>query len=256
MIVRALIVVLCAANLAAALWWLSGGAVLPPATVDPVVPGVARLELVGIDDGDADARRLAPPMRPVSVENAEKVPNAPAPTAMDTLPGPPPVLAETKKAPSSTPLTSEHCLSFGPFAQRDAAEAALARVRALMVVGRIREVAEPGGQSYRVLLPSAGERAAAQALVQRIAAAGIDDYYILSRGADVNAIALGRYSSRERAERRRAELAAKGFAAQIRVDADTSRRWWIDTRSSVPAARLTAELRAPSLHSRACAGIR
>ena len=58
------------------------------------------------------------------------------------------------------------------------------------------------------------DRAAAQAMAERIVSAGFKDYYIVPDGDEANSIALGRYGNEEAAQRRQADLQAAGFPAQ------------------------------------------
>jgi len=65
-----------------------------------------------------------------------------------------------------------------------------------------------------VWLPPMADRASAQAVAERIVAAGFKDYYIVVDGDEANSIALGRYGNAEAAQRRQADLQAAGFPAQ------------------------------------------
>src|SRR3546814_11157550 len=60
--------------------------------------------------------------------------------------------------------------------------------------------------------------AAAQAVVDRITAAGFSDYYIVAAGEEANSVALGLYGSEEPARRHQAALHAAGFT-EVRADA-------------------------------------
>ena len=135
-------------------------------------------------------------------------------------------------------VAARTCFRIGPFATRAAAEAARGRVDAVMPEPQLRE--EPGRASrYRVLLPPAEDRAQAQATAQRIAAAGFDDLFVLSQGAEANAIALGTYGSRETAQRRAAALQAAGFPAQVQAQgaAAASQWWWLGGSDDAQAVR-------------------
>ena len=80
---------------------------------------------------------------------------------------------------------------------------------------------EGSAAGWRVFLPPQASVAEADAAASRIAGAGFSDYLVLREGAEANAIALGRYGTREAAQRRTAALQAAGFAARCaRIDAD------------------------------------
>ena len=63
----------------------------------------------------------------------------------------------------------------------------------------------------------------------RIGAAGFDDFLVVRQGEQANGIALGRYRSREAAERRLTQLQAAGFPAQMQtVGRAGPSLWWLD----------------------------
>jgi len=79
---------------------------------------------------------------------------------------------------------------------------------------------DAGADGWRVYLPPQPSLAAADTMAGRIAEAGFSDYLVMREGAEANAIALGRYSTREAAQRRIAALQAGGFAARCaRIEA-------------------------------------
>ncbi len=155
-------------------------------------------------------------------------------------------------APAAAP---ERCASLGPYAARAEADAALARLRGQATRTRVREDQDAGVSTYRVMLPNVGDRAAAQALVKRIAAAGIGDYYVIAQGEDTS-IALGQYQSRERAERRQASLVGAGFPAQLLPSGNGQSRWWIDVRSTAAIGTLQGTAGATRQRSLDCTTLR
>ncbi|MGH8061695.1 MAG: SPOR domain-containing protein [Pseudoxanthomonas sp.] len=211
MLIRALIVLLIVLNLGVAAWWISR-----PAVQAPVLPeqpaGVARLQLL------AESRTTA-----------KAIPPAPVPATA-------PASAEAKHMPVTAVSTATaatvavaRCFSVGPFVNDVAATAATARITAQATRVRPREVPGQQASGYNVLLPPLPDRGAAQALAQRIGAAGFDDYLVVNGGAQANGIALGRYRNREGAERRQAALKAAGFDAQLQALGDEGpNRWWLD----------------------------
>ncbi|AYO96311.1 MULTISPECIES: SPOR domain-containing protein [Xanthomonas] len=157
--------------------------------------------------------------------------------------------------PAPSPPAAERCASLGPFAARADAEAALARVRGQASRASVREDKDAGISTFRVMLPNVGDRAAAQALVKRIAAAGMGDYYVIAQGED-NTVALGQYQSRERAERRQASLVGAGFPAQLVPSGNGQSRWWIDVRTSAATNALQGAAGAARQRSLDCAALR
>ncbi|MBB3858658.1 hypothetical protein FHY29_003989 [Xanthomonas arboricola] len=165
--------------------------------------------------------------------------------------------AAIKPSPAvPTPAAApERCASLGPYATRADADAALARLRGQATRTRVREDKDAGVSTFRVMLPNVGDRAAAQALVKRIAAAGMGDYYVIAQGED-NSIALGQYQSRERAERRQASLVGAGFPAQLLPSGTGQSRWWIDVRSTAAIGTLQGTAGATRQRSLDCAALR
>lgn len=205
MLARALIVVLVALNLGVAAWWWLQPVPPPP---PPLVS----------DKGGAELRLL--PMPAGIAPNASANAVASVPPAADATPG--------------------ACLRVGPFNERGAAEVAQAGLGVLLRDAAIHE--EPGeATGYRVVLPPAADRAQAQAIADRVAAAGFEDFLVLNQGAEANGIALGAYRSRETAQRRADALRAAGFAAELRAQgASGAPRWWLDgTSMDLAAVRTT-----------------
>lgn len=195
MLSRALIVLLLVLNLGIATWWITRAGPAPvPAPAAP--PGVPRLQLLG------EVREPTPP-----------------PSAATQSP------IRASMPPPASPMTMR-CHAFGPFADDARAARATAWLAPQVLRSRVRDAAAEPSRGWDVLLPPFPDRAAAQAAVDRLVAAGVADHYILAEGDDANAVALGRYRSEAAAQRRRAELQAAGFAATIRtLDARTPARW-------------------------------
>lgn len=230
MSIRALIVVLAILNAGVALWWAARPPASPPPPPAAADTGVAPLQLL-----------LTPPPPPTT-----------APVAASPAPADAAVVAVPPAKPVAT-AAAERCLSFGPYPDRAAAESARATAANVLQGARLREV--PEASSFRVMLNGVGDRAAAQAVVARIKAAGLRDYYIVGNEARHD-IALGQYRNVEGAERRQAELAAAGFNAEVMPNGDTKgSRWWLDARTQADSAALRA-VQAPGQRSLDCAALR
>ncbi|NIK34196.1 hypothetical protein FHY15_003377 [Xanthomonas arboricola] len=184
--------------------------------------------------------------------------SAQVPPPSKVAPTPNEVAAAAIKPSPAVPVPAaapERCASLGPYATRADADAALARLRGQATRTRVREDKDAGVSTFRVMLPNVGDRAAAQALVKRIAAAGMGDYYVIAQGED-NSIALGQYQSRERAERRQASLVGAGFPAQLLPSGTGQSRWWIDVRSTAAIGTLQGTAGATRQRSLDCAALR
>lgn len=196
MLPRALIVLLLVLNLGVATWWAMRQPPPPPMPAPP--PGVARLQLLS----EAPPQAMA---RPAS-----------APPAMATP-------AATGKA--SAPM---QCFSFGPYADAATVAAARARLQPLAVRIATRGQSAAATRGWRVQMPPLASPEAAQAMAQRITAAGFSDFLVVHDGAEANAIALGRYGGEDSARRRAAALVAAGFEARVEPLADAQAMTWLD----------------------------
>lgn len=190
MLVRALIVLFSVLNLGVAAWWIAHDPPPPPAPA-PMPAGIARLQL--IDEG-ANARAPAP-----APADAGTPPATPSPSVGDAITAPP----------------AQQCFSFGPFTSQNTASATT-KLKPLVQQLTTREQAGAAtpARGWRVYLPPLPSLEQAQAVAQRIGAAGFNDFLVVREGAEANSIALGRYRSQEGAQKRADALAAAGFAAQ------------------------------------------
>ena len=229
MILRAAIVFLLMLNLGVAAWWL-GGASLHAASATPVIddslPGL-RLVTESVAATPVDA--------PAGLASPSVVPVAPSTTAAE------------KPASHDIPVAATAlCLSFGPFDDAAARDAARPRLQAIAQKLVERDAQAKSGRGWRVYMPPLASREAAQELVEKIKATGIKDWYIIANGSEANSIALGRYGSEESARRRQAQLAGKGFTARAEPLSDTPPQWWLDARFPANASRVTLAAIAPS----------
>lgn len=208
MYLRALIVLLVAMNIGVALWWL----LRPEAAAAPgsrLAPDVPRLVLAS----EAADRALDTAARDAA--NARAQAQAPLSDADAGAPG------------GDVDLDGLRCFSIGPWAQPADAGTALAMLQAQVPLARVRE-APTGASGWQVMLPPQPDRDAAQAVVARLQAAGFNDHFIISQGADANAIALGRFGAEMPARRHEAALREAGFQAVAEALGATGSEAWID----------------------------
>lgn len=192
MLIRALIVLLVVLNLGAAAWWLTRPVALPAPPL-ALPSGVARLQLVD-----------------------ESVSPASAPTAS----------AATVPAAEASIAA---CFSLGPYTSQAAATQAQAATAGRLLRARLREIPGTSASGYQVVIPPSATLEDAQAIAARIGAAGFDDFLVVRQGDQANGIALGRYRSREAADRRLAQLQAAGFGAALQpVGRAGPSLWWLD----------------------------
>ncbi len=201
MTLRALIVLLAVLNLGVAAWWLLRTDAAP-APVENAPSGIARLQLV-----------------------SERPGARPAPAVQNTAPAPKPVAAATETQP---PVAPERCISIGPFADAAALVTAETALRPSALRLRTRETREGGGRGWRVYLPAAADRDAANVTADKLKAAGFTDLLVVGDGAEANSIALGRFSGEPRAQQHAEALRAAGFAAKAEPLGEARTLRWID----------------------------
>lgn len=243
MFARALIVLLLILNLGVAAWWLLR-ADPPPPPPEPHPAGVPRLQLVSELPAGARAQR--------AVSSAEDpIPLAPA------QPGPAPDAgaAQPIDQPAQATATAARCFSFGPFPDAASAAAAQAKLPSGVRNARTRDETLRRSGAWTVLMPPQPDRAAAQALAQRIDAAGFKDYYVIGEGASIHGIALGRFGAEEAARRHQTALQAAGFQAQLQAPVSAGSVSWLDVEAGVSfdASAARVAIGAARVQARACA---
>jgi len=235
MTLRASIVLLAVLNLGVAAWWL----LRPEAVPAPVVEapsGIARLQLL--------SERVGPAPAPVEATAAQ-------PDVTET-PTPPAAPA------AAAPAVAERCYRFGPFADAAALATAQVALRPGALRLRTRETREGGGRGWRVYLPAAADRAAANANADRLKAAGFTDLLVVGDGAEANSVALGRFSSEPRAQQHAQALRAAGFAAKAEPLGEVRTSRWVDLAAGEGFDTATARRASGAAQSRTidCAGVR
>ena len=130
--------------------------------------------------------------------------------------------------PAEPEAPPRRCHSLGPFPDPAAARVLADRLSSSGVetVLRNRDTEVSGG--WWVYLGPERSRQAAQALTPRLAAGGLDEYYIVPSGDMRNAISLGVFRERGRAEYQAAEARRLGFEPSVRERLVTETAFWLD----------------------------
>jgi hypothetical protein len=190
----------------------------------------------------------APPVPPPSIDAPAGVPRLQLLRELSRAP----VARAVVEVPAAMPA---QCFSFGPYPTPAALRRAYERVQPQVLRAQVRD-AKPGRSSgWRVFAPPLATRAEAQALAERMRAAGIEDLLVMSDGNDANGIALGRYGSEDAARRRVAALQAAGFAAQLAPLGDSVTQGWIDVAADAAfdSARMAQDIAAAQVQRLDCA---
>jgi hypothetical protein len=195
---RALIVLLVVMNVGIAAWWISRP---PPKGEAPIVlpEGVPKLQLL---------------------QEAPQRPRAATPAPASSV------------AIAAIPADAR-CLSFGPFDNPALLRRAHDRLQPQVLRANVRNVVVGAPRGWRVFAPAQASREAAQALADRMTAAGLDDLLVMPTGVDQNSVALGRFGSEDSARRRLAQVQAAGFN-DVRVEplGNVRTQGWIDVAAS------------------------
>ncbi|MDQ1117756.1 MULTISPECIES: SPOR domain-containing protein [Pseudoxanthomonas] len=259
MLIRALILLLVVLNLGVAAWWLMAPSSPAPVTTAQV-DGLPLLE-TPTPQQLAQARRAAasrpaveapPSPQLVEAKPSTAVPATPAPQAKPVAPPKPAPVAAPTSAPEPPPKPAPlACTALGPFDSEAEARAAQGRLKPAPASARLRSQNQPA-RAYSVMAPFA-DRAAAEDMARRITAAGFDDLMVISNGPS-SGVALGRYSTREAAQRRQRDLEAAGFDARMEaVGPEGPVQWWLDVRASAPATALQGQAGATRAVAQDCA---
>jgi SPOR domain len=192
MFVRALFLLLLAANLGAASW-LVFAPNLRTAGVSTSDPGVPKLVLLAERDRGDDAS------------------------------------AELAAAPESrADLGNDECHSIGTFPTQADVRAAIGALTPLTRRIQFREAHATQARGFWVYLPALQSREQALAAARQLSAKGVRDYYVVTAGDQQNTISLGLFRDQGNAERRRAEIAALGFAPQSIARTEELPVYWLD----------------------------
>ena len=192
MFVRALFLLLLAANLGAASWlaFAPRTQASPPPSSDP---GVPRLMLLSERDHGEDAS------------------------------------AELATAPESrADQRNDECHSIGTFPTQADVRAAINALTPLTRRIQFREAHTTQARGYWVYLPALQTREQALAAARSLSAKGVRDYYVVTAGDQQNTISLGLFRDQGNAERRRADIAALGFAPQSIARTEELPVYWLD----------------------------
>lgn len=217
MFLRLLFVLLIALNIAVGAWLLLGqDDVHGRSATDPGVP-----ELHLLSERPAPAATAISPA--VSGSSA-----APATAAAASTTPPPAPASSPAPAPAPPRQTSYTCIALGPFATQ--ADMRTARGALGGQAARMRSRQEQTTQTtgWWVYLPGGGSRERALELGRRLSAANVGEYFIVSSGDQPNTISLGLFKDPANARRRREQVVAAGFPAQMTERTESVPEYWLD----------------------------
>jgi hypothetical protein len=212
MFLRLLFVLLIALNIAVGAWLLLGPNDSHAHFVSD--PGVPKLRLLS---------ELPPPATTVAHAASVAAPVTPSSTA--TSPAP----AATNTLPSSSPnALSYACMALGPFATQEDLRIARNALDAEVQRMRARQEQTTQSRGWWVHLPPSPSHAAALAEARQLGARNIQDYFVVGAGDNQNTVSLGLFKDPANARKRRDEIVAAGFPAQMIERTETVPEYWLD----------------------------
>ncbi len=155
--------------------------------------------------------RTAGNCEPTPVEKAQVAANPESPSPAGER-----HLASAQPADASLASLLPACRTVGPLKSTSEAEKLALVLRRQGIRASHREESARVSEGYVVLTPRQDDRKAARALEAHLRQGGIKDILHMGSGLYAGHLALGVYDSLSMAERRRDELAARGFETQVR----------------------------------------
>ena len=123
---------------------------------------------------------------------------------------------------------SRRCLSLGPFTDDAEFEAAKLSLDALGLEGTKRRAQGQIWVGYWIFLPPPEKPEDAAGMVEALRERGVTDIYVEPAGERENAVSLGVFSERQRAQRRFREIRDLGFDPQIARRNRQGTVYWLD----------------------------
>lgn len=154
------------------------------------------------------------------------------------------------------------CFALGPFARKDALQAALTQLQSWQIDAGERVEHQQLTAAYRVYLPPFPSRREAERKRRELNRMGFTDHAVIHEEGLDNAVSLGLFSVEANARLRLQQLAAKGFSAVLQSLPATRDLYWLDfggevkdgQLAGVPVATLAAHAWDADVHlyPRAC----
>jgi len=203
MFLRLLFVLLIALNIAVGAWLLLG-------------------------QDDAHGRSATDPSVPELHLLSERPPSTTsvAPVASSVAPSPTP--APSLSASSAASAQSYTCMTLGPFATPQDLRDARSAVNAQVARTRARQEQTTQSTGWWVHLPVSASREQALAEARRLSAKHISDYFVVGSGDQQNTVSLGLFKDPANARKRRDDVVAAGFPAQLSERSEQVPEYWLD----------------------------
>lgn len=141
-------------------------------------------------------------------------------------------------AQALVPASPAACYRLGPFAQREQAARAEARLGELRLAFVQREETRETPKGYRVYLPPFPTREAAEARRAELTRLGFRDHAVIQEEGMQNAVSLGVFAVEANARSHLEKLAAKGIRAELQPILQRRSVYWVELHGEVVHAVL------------------
>lgn len=141
--------------------------------------------------------------------------------------------AKVAQVSTAAPKPAETCVSLGPFTTAVDMRAAMQTLSPHVARIQYRQAEVNHSHGFWVYLPATATREAALDEARKLAAKGINDYYVVTAGDAQNTVSLGLFDDESNAQNRVTQVQKLGFPAQLKQRTDTEPAYWVDY--AVPA---------------------
>ena len=141
---------------------------------------------------------------------------------------PPLVLLHERPAPDRD--ETNDCFTIGPLNSLLAQQRAEDRLRVSASQVRSRQTSSDRDRGWWVFL-AAGTRSQAMVLTRQLAEAGLEDFFVVTRGDMENVVSVGLYENIDNARARQRQVQARGFNAELEIRRESVPQFWVDYRS-------------------------
>ena len=131
------------------------------------------------------------------------------------------------RAPA-TSADAETCGTLGAFTTAADMRAAMQALSPHVARIQYREEQVSHSHGFWIYLPATADREGALDEARKLAAKGINDYYVVTAGDSQNTVSLGLFDNESNAQNRVVALKQLGFPAQVKQRIDTEPAYWVD----------------------------
>jgi len=120
------------------------------------------------------------------------------------------------------------CWTLGPFRDEALSDSIMDKMTENGFKPESRAIEQKETSGYWVYLPAYESRQEAKSVAEKLAERGIKDYYVVTGEENRNAISLGLFSTKARADRRKADIRRFGYRPRSEIRYRDRTYFWID----------------------------